>query len=160
MVLTTLCLCVCDRYWKTFVVDPSQSYYYRWLFVISFAVLYNIVIVIARSVFAELQTEYLALWMVLDYFSDFLYIMDMLISMRTGTADTSEAYLILFWIHICISLNKAKGLKPISCNLQVLLKIKNTLYLLLQPMKFKWNSRLLLTKLSIFFTILIELINI
>uniref|UniRef100_A0A8W8LA54 Cyclic nucleotide-binding domain-containing protein n=1 Tax=Magallana gigas TaxID=29159 RepID=A0A8W8LA54_MAGGI len=72
------------RYWKTFVVDPSQSYYYRWLFVISFAVLYNIVIVIARSVFAELQTEYLALWMVLDYFSDFLYIMDMLISMRTG----------------------------------------------------------------------------
>lgn len=123
IVLTTLCLCVCDRYWKTFVVDPSQSYYYRWLFVISFAVLYNIVIVIARSVFAELQTEYLALWMVLDYFSDFLYIMDMLISMRTGTADTSEAYLILFWIHICISLNKAKGLKPISCNLQVLLKI-------------------------------------
>lgn len=88
--------CVCDRYWKTFVVDPSQSYYYRWLFVISFAVLYNIVIVIARSVFAELQTEYLALWMVLDYFSDFLYIMDMLISMRTGTADTLEAHLILF----------------------------------------------------------------
>ncbi|XP_022320643.1 cyclic nucleotide-gated channel alpha-3-like [Crassostrea virginica] len=72
------------RYWKTFVVDPSQSYYYRWLFVISFAVLYNIVIVIARSVFAELQTEYLALWMVLDYFTDFLYIMDMIISMRTG----------------------------------------------------------------------------
>ncbi|XP_062571685.1 cyclic nucleotide-gated cation channel alpha-3-like [Saccostrea cucullata] len=72
------------RYWKTFVVDPSQSYYYRWLFVISLAVMYNIVIVIARSVFAELQTEYLALWMVLDYLSDFLYIMDMIISMRTG----------------------------------------------------------------------------
>lgn len=72
------------RYWKGFVVDPSQSYYYRWLFVISIAVLYNIIFVIARATFSEMQTEYVALWFTLDYLSDLLYILDMVVSSRTG----------------------------------------------------------------------------
>lgn len=72
------------RYWKGFVVDPSQSYYYRWLFVISIAVLYNIIFIIARATFIEMQQEYQALWFTLDYCSDFLYILDMIVSLKTG----------------------------------------------------------------------------
>lgn len=72
------------RYWKGFVVDPSQSYYYRWLFVISIAVLYNIIFIIARATFLEMQQEYVSLWFTLDYFSDFLYLLDMVISAKTG----------------------------------------------------------------------------
>ncbi|KAJ8297674.1 hypothetical protein KUTeg_024205 [Tegillarca granosa] len=72
------------RYWKGFVVDPAQSYYYRWLFVISLSVLYNVVFVIARSVFWELQSWYIGLWLALDYTSDLIYILDMFVSMRTG----------------------------------------------------------------------------
>lgn len=72
------------KYWKGFVVDPSQSYYYRWLFVISIAVLYNIIFIIARATFLEMQHEYVSLWFTLDYFSDFLYLLDMVISAKTG----------------------------------------------------------------------------
>lgn len=72
------------KYWKGFVVDPSQSYYYRWLFVISIAVLYNIIFIIARATFLEMQQEYVSLWFTLDYFSDFLYLLDMVISAKTG----------------------------------------------------------------------------
>ncbi|KAK3099838.1 hypothetical protein FSP39_010536 [Pinctada imbricata] len=72
------------RYWKGFVVDPSQSYYYRWLAVVSMAIMYNIIFIIARSVFWELQGNYLSLWLTLDYLSDFMYILDMIVASRTG----------------------------------------------------------------------------
>lgn len=72
------------RYWKGFIVDPSQSYYYRWLFVISIAVLYNIIFIIARATFVEMQLNYVTLWFTLDYCSDFLYILDMVVSAKTG----------------------------------------------------------------------------
>ncbi|KAK6173571.1 hypothetical protein SNE40_016996 [Patella caerulea] len=72
------------RYWKAFFVDPSEAFYYRWLFVSSLAVLYNVIFIIARSVFWELQENYLILWFVLDYLSDILYIADMAFQLRTG----------------------------------------------------------------------------
>lgn len=77
-------LFICCRYWQGFVVDPSQNFYYRWLFVISISVLYNVVFIIARSVFLELQRSYLLMWLALDYLSDTLYIIDMFISFKTG----------------------------------------------------------------------------
>lgn len=40
--------------------------------------------IIARCVFSELQTEYRAAWLVLDYFSDFMYVLDTLAKFRTG----------------------------------------------------------------------------
>ncbi|CAG5132257.1 unnamed protein product, partial [Candidula unifasciata] len=71
-------------YWRHFYVDPSDSFYYRWLFVISLAVLYNGVFIIARSVFWELQDRYYILWLCLDYVSDFIYALDIFIQFRTG----------------------------------------------------------------------------
>ena len=66
------------------MIDPSSTAYYRWLGVISVAVLYNLSLVIARSVFWKLQEGYLALWFTLDYTADIVYLMDMFVQFRTG----------------------------------------------------------------------------
>ncbi|XP_077983706.1 cyclic nucleotide-gated channel alpha-3-like [Glandiceps talaboti] len=68
----------------TFVIDPTESFYYRWLFVISVAVLYNLYLIIARAVFKDLQSENLTMWLILDYLSDFIYLLDMVVKSRTG----------------------------------------------------------------------------
>ncbi|GIY76485.1 cyclic nucleotide-gated cation channel subunit A [Caerostris extrusa] len=36
---------------RTFVVDPSENFHYRWLSVISMALVYNVVMIVGRSVF-------------------------------------------------------------------------------------------------------------
>ena len=66
------------------MIDPSTTFYYRWLGVISAAVLYNVVMIVARAVFWKLQDDYLRLWLVLDYISDFIYILDIFVQFRTG----------------------------------------------------------------------------
>ena len=67
------------------VVDPSTDIYYRWLFVISIAVLYNVLMVIARSVFWKLhEGGLLAIWLFFDYVCDFIYLLDMAVQFRTG----------------------------------------------------------------------------
>ncbi|XP_071848017.1 cyclic nucleotide-gated channel cone photoreceptor subunit alpha-like isoform X2 [Apostichopus japonicus] len=66
------------------VVERSEPFYYRWLLVISIAVLYNWYIIIARSCFPALQTEYYVWWYVLDYLFDVIYVCDMGVQLRTG----------------------------------------------------------------------------
>ena len=46
--------------------------------------MYNVIFIISRSVFLELQENYLAVWLTLDYLSDTIYLMDMFVSSRTG----------------------------------------------------------------------------
>ncbi|XP_028816130.1 cyclic nucleotide gated channel subunit alpha 2a [Denticeps clupeoides] len=67
-----------------FVMAPADDLYYRWLFVIASAVLYNWCLLVARACFDELQTKNLILWLVLDYLSDTVYIMDSCVRLRTG----------------------------------------------------------------------------
>ncbi|XP_029375692.1 cyclic nucleotide gated channel subunit alpha 2b [Echeneis naucrates] len=67
-----------------FVVSPSDNAYYRWLFVIATAVLYNFFLVVARACFDKLQVGNYICWLVLDYLSDFVYIMDICVRLRTG----------------------------------------------------------------------------
>ncbi|KAI0210454.1 Cyclic nucleotide-gated cation channel alpha-3 [Lamellibrachia satsuma] len=70
---------------RILVVDPSTDIYYRWLLVISIAVLYNVLVVIARSVFWKLhEGGLLAIWLFLDYLCDFIYLLDMAVQFRTG----------------------------------------------------------------------------
>lgn len=66
------------------VVDTSQSFYYKWLAVVSCTILYNIVMIIARSVFWQLNNYCPWLWFLFDYICDFVYIVDMVIHARTG----------------------------------------------------------------------------
>ncbi|XP_062934930.1 cyclic nucleotide-gated cation channel alpha-3 isoform X2 [Cynocephalus volans] len=68
----------------TIVVDPSGNVYYRWLTAIAMPVFYNWCLLVCRACFDELQSEYLMLWLVLDYSSDVLYGLDMLVRARTG----------------------------------------------------------------------------
>ncbi|KAM9728834.1 cyclic nucleotide gated channel subunit alpha 2b [Menidia menidia] len=70
--------------WDLFVVSPSDNAYYRWLFVIATAVLYNWFLVVVRACFDRLQTENYIWWLVLDYLSDTVYIMDTIVRLRTG----------------------------------------------------------------------------
>ncbi|XP_076024321.1 cyclic nucleotide gated channel subunit alpha 2b [Genypterus blacodes] len=67
-----------------FVVSPSDDAYYRWLFVIATAVLYNWFLVVARACFDKLQEDNYIYWLVLDYLSDSVYIMDTVVRLRTG----------------------------------------------------------------------------
>ncbi|KPP65656.1 cyclic nucleotide-gated cation channel-like [Scleropages formosus] len=69
---------------NTFVVASADNTYYRWLFVIASAVLYNWALLVARACFDELQTESYILWLVLDYVSDVVYILDSCVRLRTG----------------------------------------------------------------------------
>ncbi|XP_054610663.1 cyclic nucleotide gated channel subunit alpha 2b [Dunckerocampus dactyliophorus] len=70
--------------WDVFVVSPSDDTYYRWLFVIAVAVLYNWFLVVARACFDRLQVANYICWLVLDYLSDIVYIMDTCVRLRTG----------------------------------------------------------------------------
>ncbi|XP_014674440.1 PREDICTED: cyclic nucleotide-gated cation channel alpha-3-like [Priapulus caudatus] len=72
------------RYIKRWVIDPAESFYYRWLFVMTLAISYNVIFIIARSVFEQLQTDYRNEWLVVDYISDALFILDMLVQCRKG----------------------------------------------------------------------------
>jgi len=70
------------------VVDPSSTAYYRWLGVISAAVLYNLLVIIARSVFWQLRDRGFVVWFVLDYGCDLVYLVDMFVQLRTGLPRT------------------------------------------------------------------------
>ncbi|GIY42913.1 cyclic nucleotide-gated cation channel subunit A [Caerostris darwini] len=69
---------------RTFVVDPSENFHYRWLSVISMALVYNVVMIVGRSVFWELQQLSPITWYCLDYLCDGIYFFDMVIHARTG----------------------------------------------------------------------------
>ena len=70
------------------MIDPSSNAYYRWLAILSIAIVYNTVIVVPRAVFDELQEgDYVIAWFVLDYISDAMYVADMIIHVITGRSE-------------------------------------------------------------------------
>ncbi|XP_006872736.1 PREDICTED: cGMP-gated cation channel alpha-1 [Chrysochloris asiatica] len=72
---------------EVMVIDPSGNTYYNWLFCITLPVMYNWTMVIARACFDELQIDYLEYWLVFDYLSDAVYVLDMFVRTRTGYLD-------------------------------------------------------------------------
>ncbi|XP_072475375.1 cyclic nucleotide-gated channel alpha-1 [Notamacropus eugenii] len=66
------------------VIDPAGNTYYNWLFCITLPVMYNWTMIIARACFEELQSNYLEYWIVCDYLSDAIYLLDMFVRTRTG----------------------------------------------------------------------------
>ncbi|XP_025743446.1 cyclic nucleotide-gated channel alpha-1 [Callorhinus ursinus] len=66
------------------VIDPSGNMYYNWLFCITLPVMYNWTMIIARACFDELQSDYLEWWLIFDYLSDIIYLLDMFVRIRTG----------------------------------------------------------------------------
>ncbi|XP_055319449.1 cyclic nucleotide-gated cation channel subunit A isoform X2 [Sitodiplosis mosellana] len=68
-------------------VDPSLPSHYRWLALVSLAVLYNIVFVVGRAVFWEINRNVPALWFILDYICDTIYLIDILVHCHEGYLD-------------------------------------------------------------------------
>ncbi|XP_058526119.1 cGMP-gated cation channel alpha-1 isoform X2 [Ochotona princeps] len=69
---------------EVMIIDPSGNTYYNWLFCITLPVMYNWTMIIARACFDELQSDYLEYWLVCDYLSDIVYLVDMFVRTRTG----------------------------------------------------------------------------
>uniref|UniRef100_A0A8C7NEF8 Cyclic nucleotide-binding domain-containing protein n=1 Tax=Oncorhynchus mykiss TaxID=8022 RepID=A0A8C7NEF8_ONCMY len=69
---------------KIWIMDPSADRYYRWLTIIAAPCFYNLMMLVTRACFNELQSTYITLWIVLDYTSDFIYYTDTFVRARTG----------------------------------------------------------------------------
>ncbi len=69
---------------QNYVIDPSEDIYYKWLILVSVAVLYNYLFIIGRASFELLQNYNPFMWFVLDCISDFIYLMDIFVRLRTG----------------------------------------------------------------------------
>ncbi|XP_006802727.2 cyclic nucleotide-gated channel cone photoreceptor subunit alpha-like, partial [Neolamprologus brichardi] len=69
---------------EVWIMDPATDMYYYWLLTISVPVFYNLIFLVARACFNELQYQNSTLWLVLDYASDALYCMDIFVRARTG----------------------------------------------------------------------------
>ena len=51
----------------------------QWLLVMTVAVMYNLILIVGRTVFWELQNAAGSTWFALDYLCDSLYLLDMVI---------------------------------------------------------------------------------
>uniref|UniRef100_A0A672ISS0 Cyclic nucleotide gated channel subunit alpha 3b n=1 Tax=Salarias fasciatus TaxID=181472 RepID=A0A672ISS0_SALFA len=69
---------------EVWIMDPATDLYYYWLCTISIPVFYNLMFLVARACFNELQYKNTTLWMGFDYFSDLLYFIDTFVRARTG----------------------------------------------------------------------------
>eukprot|EP00064_Thunnus_orientalis_P015511 superscaffoldBa00002884_g15565 len=69
---------------EVWIMDPATDMYYYWLCTISVPVFYNLMLLVARACFNELQYKNTTLWLVLDHISDVLYYIDTFVRARTG----------------------------------------------------------------------------
>ena len=65
-------------------INPTNNWLYRWLLVVTLAVLYNSYLLIARETFDNLQLRLLPLWFTLDYLADLVYLVDTVLQFFTG----------------------------------------------------------------------------
>ncbi|OXA53317.1 Cyclic nucleotide-gated cation channel subunit A [Folsomia candida] len=66
------------------VIDSSKPAHYRWTGVLSIAVLYNLVFVIGRATFWELQNILPTAWWFMDAIADIVYLVDSVIHAHEG----------------------------------------------------------------------------
>ncbi|VDP84269.1 unnamed protein product [Echinostoma caproni] len=70
--------------WTCFYFSPSGRGLHLWCGVISTVVVYHLWVIIYRYVFSEICRHNVHIWFPLDYLADFLYLVDMIVSIRTG----------------------------------------------------------------------------
>ncbi|XP_031588811.2 cyclic nucleotide-gated cation channel alpha-4 [Oreochromis aureus] len=73
--------------WNEFIIDPADQFYYVWIQVMILPIVYNWVIIILRTCFTMIALSYLPVWLTLDYVSDLMYMIDMIITLHTGYLD-------------------------------------------------------------------------
>ncbi|KAM9503450.1 cyclic nucleotide-gated channel cone photoreceptor subunit alpha isoform 3-T4 [Salvelinus alpinus] len=69
---------------EIWIMDPSTDKYYTWLTIIAAPCFYNLMMLVTRACFNELQNTFTMLWIVLDYTSDVVYYADTFVRSRTG----------------------------------------------------------------------------
>lgn len=57
---------------------------FQWLAIVSIAVLYNIIFVVGRAIFWEINKKATFLWYILDYLCDFIYFLDTIVHCHEG----------------------------------------------------------------------------
>lgn len=67
-----------------FISFSNRTIAIQWLALVSLAVLYNIIFVVGRAVFWEINRNVPALWWTLDYLCDAIYIIDILVHCHEG----------------------------------------------------------------------------
>ncbi|XP_068185412.1 cyclic nucleotide-gated channel alpha-4 [Antennarius striatus] len=73
--------------WTEWLIDPAEQFYYIWLQIMIFPIFYNSVIIILRTCFTSISLSLLPVWLTLDYLSDLMYVVDMIITAHTGYLD-------------------------------------------------------------------------
>ncbi|XP_078259036.1 LOW QUALITY PROTEIN: cyclic nucleotide-gated channel alpha-4-like [Rhinoraja longicauda] len=73
-----------DSVSSPWILDPMGDAYYYWLIVSCLPVAYNWIMLVARCSFSELHCRYLTTWLVLDYLSDFMYLLNIGVRLSTG----------------------------------------------------------------------------
>ncbi|KAM9203444.1 cyclic nucleotide-gated channel alpha-4 [Mergus octosetaceus] len=69
---------------QSWILDPSGDWYYWWLSAMVLPIMYNWIVIVCRSCFAELQEQHMVLWLSLDCLSDALYLLDIAVHLHTG----------------------------------------------------------------------------
>ncbi|XP_019615032.1 PREDICTED: cyclic nucleotide-gated cation channel alpha-3-like [Branchiostoma belcheri] len=69
---------------EDFVLDPDGDVHMWWIGLVTCGVVYNMWLIIARTAWVELQTEYAAVFYALDYVFDLLLLLDIVVHFRTS----------------------------------------------------------------------------
>ncbi|XP_026641167.1 cGMP-gated cation channel alpha-1 [Microtus ochrogaster] len=110
------------------IIDPSGNTYYNWLLCITLPVMYNWTMIIARACFDELQSDYLEYWLIFDYVSDIIYVVDMFVRTRTGYLEQG-----------LLVKDKVKLIEKYKANLQFKLDVLSMIPTDLLYFKMGWN---------------------
>ncbi|KAM6150185.1 cyclic nucleotide-gated channel alpha-1 isoform 1-T2 [Erethizon dorsatum] len=110
------------------IIDPSGNTYYNWLFCITLPVMYNWTMIIARACFDELQSDYLGYWLICDYASDIVYLLDMFVRTRTGYLEQG-----------LLVKDKQKLIEKYKSNLQFKLDVVSVIPTDVLYLKLGWN---------------------
>lgn len=83
---------LCQHWNLIFFFQPPTHFlslaYTQWLAIVSLAVLYNIIFVVGRAIFWEINKKVTFLWYFLDYLCDFIYLLDTLVHCHEGELKT------------------------------------------------------------------------
>lgn len=61
-----------------------RSAFSQWLSLVTLAIVYNLIFVIGRSVFWEINNKVPVVWFTLDYLCDLVYVIDTLVHAHEG----------------------------------------------------------------------------
>jgi hypothetical protein len=62
---------------------------FQWLFIVSVTVFYNLIFVVGRATFWEMQYAMPATWFLLDYLADATYLVDSFVRAHEGSSSES-----------------------------------------------------------------------